>query len=75
MSKRAQHQHHARVAEIERRSEKYYCIVAQDHLDDMESRAISGKNKETWGDYTSLALSAYDSASVTDAQRWIVTKV
>ncbi len=74
MSKRDQHRHTALVNNIVRRSEKYYCIIAQDHLDDMETRVITGKNKSTYGDYTSLALAAYDSSSVTDAMRWTVTE-
>jgi len=74
MSKRAQHQHLVRAGELAKRSEKYYCIVAQDHIDDMEARAIAGVDKTTFGDYTSLKLTTYDKSSVDDSQRWILTQ-
>ncbi len=74
MSKRDRHRHRARADGLVRRSEQYYCNVAQDHLDDMTARAITGVNKVTYGDYTSLALADYDSANVTDSQRWILTE-
>ena len=76
MSKRAHRRHGARAASsaLAKRTEKQYCIVAQDHLRDMQARAITGKNKGTWADYTSLTLADYDSSSVTDAQRWTITQ-
>ncbi len=76
LSKKALHHHNIRADSVAltKRGEKQYCIVAQDHLGDMQARAITGKNKVTWADYTSLTLNDYDSSSVTDAQRWTVTR-
>lgn len=77
MAKRAVRHHHdlaARTHSLATRSEKEYCIVAQDHLGDMSARAIAGKAFNSWNEYTSLRLTDYDSSSVTDEQRWVVTR-
>jgi hypothetical protein len=60
------------VSTLEKRATSgRFCIIAEDHLTDMVTRAVGSGTIQTYGGYTSQELVDYDASDIN--QQWDIT--